>query len=629
LRQHEREVVARASEKRVALVIGNAVYRYADTLRNPVNDAKAISAALTRLGFAYAAPHFNLDFNGLRRALQEFGMEADGADMAVIYFAGHGVEVNGHNFLIPVDAKLERSLDVDFETASLDQALNAVDGARQLRLIILDACRINPFRARMMRSGGTRTIGQGLRSIEPCGNVLVAYAAKHGTFALDGKKSNSPFAEALCKHIEKPGLEIRHLFGEVRDDVLELTGNEQEPHLYGSLGRQMIYLKGPEEFANPPPAPPGSLSEPASFGERENGGRLTIPWKQVVAAVFVFGIAASVIYFFLIEKDAPSEADVSAIAADQQPVQETRQPPPEPVRNEAVEGDGKVLVTYSTADQTNEIKRIKPGSGESFQDCWKTLKNKRVCGPEMVVVPAGEFMMGSPDKEKDRETDEDPRHEVTITQPFAAGKFEVTFAEWDQCVAEGGCLYKPDDSWGRGNQPVINISWDDIIKEYLPWLRTVTGKDYRLLSEAEWEYAARAGTTGRFSFAGNKTELCYYGNHADRGTTSYSWKNTSCSDGVGEQAAKVGSYKPNDWGLYDIHGNVWEWVQDCYADSYKDAPGDGKAAKETIGCLRVLRGGSWNSGPRNLRSAYRVSNDPGDRANNDGFRVARALNPSF
>ena len=232
-------------EKRVALVIGNAVYKHADTLRNPANDARAIGAALTRLGFTGARPRLNLDQNALRRALQDFAKRADSADMAVIYFAGHGVEVDMRNFLIPVDAKLERSRDVEFEAVALDQVLSSVDGARQLRLIILDACRNNPFRARMLRERGSRSIGQGLRSIEPGGNVLVAYAAKHGTFALDGKGDNSPFAEALLGHIERPGVEIVQLFREVRDDVLQRTGGEQEPHLYGSLGREGIYLRRP------------------------------------------------------------------------------------------------------------------------------------------------------------------------------------------------------------------------------------------------------------------------------------------------------------------------------------------------------------------------------------------------
>jgi formylglycine-generating enzyme required for sulfatase activity len=292
----------------------------------------------------------------------------------------------------------------------------------------------------------------------------------------------------------------------------------------------------------------------------------------------------------------------------------------------ATERDGKVLVTYSTADRPNETKWIEPGSGESFQDCWKTATNAEACGPEMVMIPAGGFMMGSPDDEEGHQNDEGPRREVTIAQPFAAGKFEVTFAEWDACVSDGGCKHKPEDAWGRGKQPVMRVSWDDITTEYLPWLSRKTGKSYRFLTEAEWEYAAGAGATGRFSFAGGEAELCNYANHADQ-STSYSWKNSACSDGIGEKTAPIGSYKPNEWSLHDVHGNVWEWVQDCYADSYQAAPHDGSAAKETSGCARVVRGGSWNYDPQRLRSAIRNRNAPDFRSDVIGFRVARTLSP--
>lgn len=237
--------MAGAREKRVALVIGNAVYEHADPLNTPVNDAGAIGRALARLGFSGAKPQFNLDYIGFRRALQAFGAAAEGADIAAVYFAGHGIEVDGRNFLIPTDAKLQRARDVDFAAVPLDQVLAAADGARKLSLVILDACRNNPFRARMLRSGGTRSIGRGLHSIEPDGNALVAYAAKHGTHALNGKGSNSPYAEALLAHIEKPGMDVVQLFREVRDAVLEGTGGEQEPYLYGSLGRRSVYFRPP------------------------------------------------------------------------------------------------------------------------------------------------------------------------------------------------------------------------------------------------------------------------------------------------------------------------------------------------------------------------------------------------
>jgi formylglycine-generating enzyme required for sulfatase activity/lysophospholipase L1-like esterase len=263
-----------------------------------------------------------------------------------------------------------------------------------------------------------------------------------------------------------------------------------------------------------------------------------------------------------------------------------------------------------------EEERLKPG--DEFQEC-------KDC-PRMIVVPAGSFMMGS----NDGDADEKPMHKVTIARPFAVGKFDVTFAEWDACVAAGGCKHMPQDrGWGRGTRPVINVSWDDIMKEYLPWLSRKTGKTYRLLTEAEWEYAARGVID------------------ASAVHTNYSWgndvgKNLANCNGCGsqwdaKQSAPVGSFKPNTFGLYDIHGNVRQWVQDCYHDSYQGAPADGSAwvTSCTDGSRRVLRGGSWHVDPQDLRAAYRVANSAGKRIDaepahsaiidDDGFRVARTL----
>ena len=237
----------------------------------------------------------------------------------------------------------------------------------------------------------------------------------------------------------------------------------------------------------------------------------------------------------------------------------------------------------------------------------------------MVVVPAGDFKMGSLDNEAGRDSDEGPQHAVTIAQPFAVGRFEVTFAEWDACVAAGACKHKPETDWGRGNQPVMRVSWNDVSTEYLPWLSKNTGKTYRLLTEAEWEYSARAKTTGPFSFDGKITtdKANHDGNYSYDGSPK------------GEYRAKtvpVKTFDPNPWGLYQVHGNVWEWVQDCKTD-YKETPRDGSVAQSTEGCARVLRGGSWSSSPQDLRAAYRDDIAPGNRGNGLGFRVARTLTP--
>ena len=216
---------------------------------------------------------------------------------------------------------------------------------------------------------------------------------------------------------------------------------------------------------------------------------------------------------------------------------------------------------------------------KSFRDCPDC--------PEMVVVPPGNFMMGDPGW-----------HQVFISHAFAAGKFEVTFAEWDACVAAGGCGgYKPEDKgWGHGGRPVINVNWNDA-KQYVQWISQKTGKTYRLLSEAEWEYAARAGTTTAYSWGDDIGS----GNANCVGCGSQ-WDNI--------QTAPAGSFQPNAFGLYDMHGNVWEWVEDCYKEDCTK---------------RVLRGGSWDFEPQFARAGKRLSLGPEFRYFSLGFRVARVL----
>ena len=218
--------------------------------------------------------------------------------------------------------------------------------------------------------------------------------------------------------------------------------------------------------------------------------------------------------------------------------------------------------------------------------------------------------MGSADDEAGHQPDESPRHEVRIGAPFAVGKFEVTFAEWDACVADGGCDgFAPEDQhWGRGPRPVVDVSWEET-KSYVDWLSRKTGSQYRLLTEAEWEYAARAGTTTPYSF----------GEGIDDSMANY----------AADKTVPVGSYKPNGFGLYDMHGNAWEWVQDCYAGSYRGAPGNGGAVSPP-GCeWRIIRGGGWNTAtPENMRAAFRFKRVPGTGRDNVGLRVARSLGPT-
>ncbi len=259
--------------------------------------------------------------------------------------------------------------------------------------------------------------------------------------------------------------------------------------------------------------------------------------------------------------------------------------------------------------------------GETFRDTLRSGGS----GPEMVVVPAGSFRMGCVSGVRCGDA-ELPVHEVTIPQAFAVSKHEVTFAQWEACVSAGGCSHRPDDEgWGRGNRPVVNVSWDDA-QEYVSWLSTETGAEYRLLSESEWEYAARGGTSTAYHFGNGESALCRYGNHADR-STDFAWRNTACSDGVGSQTAPVGSFSPNIFGLHDMHGNVWELVEDCWNAGYTGAPSNGSAWRSGECSRRVVRGGSWLIPPRYLRSASRDGVGTGLRDIYYGFRVSRTLTP--
>jgi len=278
---------------------------------------------------------------------------------------------------------------------------------------------------------------------------------------------------------------------------------------------------------------------------------------------------------------------------------------------------GTAAIAWSAAAQSQPLKSLQrvtqaptvpnatfgaaapiPEPGEIFRDCPD-------CS-EMVVVPAGEFKMGSAETVYEK-----PEHRVVIANPFAIGRREITFEEWDLCVAAGGCKYRPDDhGWGRGNRPVIDVSWDDA-KAFVNWLSQKTQKGYRLPSEAEWEYAARAGTNSQF----------WWG----RAPVSGNANCEDCSSTPPRRTLPTGSFRPNGFGLFDVAGNVAEWVEDCWNDSYRGAPADGSAWTTGQCRQRGLRGGSFASRANFTRSAARFRYDQDVRYYANGFRVARDL----
>ena len=257
----------------------------------------------------------------------------------------------------------------------------------------------------------------------------------------------------------------------------------------------------------------------------------------------------------------------------------------------------RTITVKSPQDDAYELEQNSPIQliGAKFQDCDRC--------PKMITIPPGRFQMGSPTP------GEGPVHQVTIDYLLAVGVYEVTFNEYDYCVEQEGCDTPNDSEWGRGNRPVIDVNLSDVQK-YLSWLSEGTGKPYRLLTEAEWEYAARAGTTTPYHFGDTITA-------ADANYEDSNFKRTT----------PVGTYKPNNYGLHDVHGNVWEWVKDCWHNDYRGAPTDGSAWENN--CAndeRIVRGGSYFDVPYDLRSAYRFNVEDG-RGRDIGFRVALPLTP--
>ena len=523
--------------------------------------------------------------------------------------------------IVPVDAALEHEADVQLELIAVQTILAQMEVGNRTSLVILDACRNNPLAHNLARAMGTRSvaIGEGLGRIESGIGTFIAFATSPNKVALDGDRgSNSPFTAALLRHIETPGLTITEIMVRVRREVIAATEKMREgpqvPWDSSSL-TDTFYFKRPAASGPPQSAlsdPAVTIGHPAErdwecfqIAETED-----VPVIETYIAQYQTGDPLwadrarqrlEVVRALIADR---AEADRAEKERDRKAAEARRR------QEEEDRKAGIVRVRVGTGGSKDKERRIAPGSGEGFKDFAD--------GPDMVVVPPGEFLMGSTDDEiaalaeeygKRRDFKrEGPRHRVVIPKPFAIGRYAVTFAEWDAFVAARRGAYKPEDvGWGRGDRPVINVSWYDILT-YVAWLRQVTRKDYRLPSEAEWEYAARAGTQTPF----------WWGSSVTPYLANYYYRNT----------LPVKSFEPNPWGLYQVHGNVWEWVVDGWHGSYADKPEAIKAnggAWTTEGSARVLRGGSWSSPPWSLRSAYRNLNAPGSRNYFIGFRVARTL----
>ena len=564
---------------RVALVVGNSTYEHIGRLPNPANDAADLSAALRRLGFDVTVAQ-DAGRTALTEALRAFTRRSAGADVALVFYAGHGMEMDGVNYLLPVDARLERDTDVRYETVTLDDVLAATAGAG-LRLVILDACRNNPLARSMTRTVRTRNVSNGafgdLDDALLGDETLVAYSAEAGTVADDGAGRNSPYAAALLAHLEEERLEVGMLFRRVRERVLNATDGRQRPHEYHSLLREHYLGVAPVGGGLASAGGAGGPVVAASGSSPVLAQQETVFWESV--------------------RESANPAELEAYLARwpngvYAPLARTRVAA---LRPEAVVDPPTVLPIADARRQDLEV----------FRDCPDC--------PEMVVIPAGEFLMGSPRSEDHRDNDESPQHRVTIAQRFAVGVYEVTGGEWNACVSAGACTGQ-----NRLNErfPVQYVSFHDA-QAYVSWLSEETGRHYRLLSEAEWEYVARAGTTTARYWGTRPME-----EHANWRDGVFSYGGTDGHAG----SAPVGSWPPNDFGLHEVLGNISEWVEDCWHGSYVGAPTDGSAWTRGGQCGdRVLRGGGWLNPDHDLRAADRRREDADDRHMSIGFRVARVL----
>lgn len=556
------------AETRLALVIGNSEYKIG-RLANPKNDARLMTTTLRKLGFQ-VTERLDATQKAMKRAVSDFieQVAASGRDsVALFYYAGHGIQVGGRNYLIPVDAEIDSEADVDIESVEANVVMRSLEFSNaRLSFVILDACRNNPF-ARSFRSAGS-----GLAQMDAPRGSLVAYATSPGDVAADGATGNSPYTAALASAMWS-GLPVERMFREVRNEVMANTGDKQVPWESSSLIGGDFFFKPPKDGKDPL-GPDIALWRQIKDSQRADDYQKYI--KSYPSGTFV------------------DVAKSRYIELSKRPKAGAATPP-------------------STSGPAPALPR--PGqAGKTFKDC-------AVC-PIMVSLRGGRFEMGD-GAGTEAET---PIHPVTVEGGLAIGKYEVTFAEYTECANEDACSHRPSDSgWGRGQRPVISVNWHDA-REYTRWLSDKTGRRYDIPSEAQWEYAARAGSSGMRFWGDPPRAACKFANVHDEKSkvaNDISGGHHRCSDGFAK-TAPVGTFAANNFGLHDILGNAWEWVFDCWHSTYENAPGDGSAWLRGGDCSkRIIRGGAWLSDPWTARSSFRSKLNGRRRLNSVGFRVIR------
>jgi formylglycine-generating enzyme required for sulfatase activity len=618
---------------RTALVIGNAAYQDGP-LSAPVRDARALAKVLRKLGF-HVIEKFNLDRKGMTNAIRAFGRQLrQRPGVGLFYFSGHGLQDEGANYLIPIGASesLKEAYDLPYETVSVDYVLKAMTQvSNAVNLVFLDACRTPPSFVKSWAKGQAIPPGMAKQSDVP--GSLIAYAAAPGKPALDGKNGqNSPYVKQLLKWIQVPNLSIADALTEVRMAVIKATHGQQQPQYSNALNEKFSFSRrtSPADKISCLECPQLLRTCQRHFKANRlttgRGGTALDCYSDVLKKDRNNGEALRGLekieakYVAWIER-ALSRKQKNKVL---QYMAGLRKVNPESPKLAAFEEQMQVPTPPIYTPQTVTVRPRQ--AGQVFRDRLKDGSK----GPQMVWIAAGSFQMG--DIQGGGYEWEKPVHKVNITKYFGMGRYEVTVGEFRQFVnATGyrteaekgnGCyIYKKNEGWSNksdanwrnpyfsqnDNYPVVCISWNDAVA-YTKWLSQQTGKTYRLPTEAEWEYVARAGTSTKY----------WWGNSigSNKG-------NCSNSGDRFEYTAPVGFFKANPFKIYDTVGNVWEWTQDIYSYDYYSNSIYSDPKGPSTGSIRVIRGGGWYGTAPSCRAANRNISEPGDRYSLLGFRLLR------
>lgn len=549
-----------AGEKRGALVIGNGAYD-SSPLRNPPNDARTMAQALRGLSFE-VIEKVDLDEKKMRKAIDDFGEKIRGGGVGLFYYSGHGVQVNGRNYMIPVHAAINGESDVEYESVEIGRVLGKMADARnRMNIVILDACRNNPYERSF------RNATQGLAFMNAPAGTLIAYSTSPGSVAGDGSGNNGTYTAELINQMGREGLKLEEVFKQTRAGVHATTGGKQVPWEHSSIVGDFYFMVASGRVVVVTPEPVITSTSSLQIKSRPAG-----------ALVHLDGA-----------KKGTTPITISDLTSEKIRVR--------------VELEGYVSqekkVELSAGSMTSAEFLLDPikqeETGPRARDTW----TDPVTGMVFVWVPGGCYQMGCGSWTNDCGKDEGPVHEVCV-DGFWMGQTEVTQGQWQRVMGNNPSRFQ------KGNDyPVETVSWD-AVKEYIRKLNGMGIGIFRLPSEAEWEYAARSGGKAeKYSGSNDVNSVAWYSNNS--GSTTHAVK----------------TKRGNGLDIFDMSGNVFEWCEDVYiADIYSRS--DRKNPIYTSGgSRRVFRGGGWGGAPGYVRCADRDSGDPARRYDNVGFRLLR------